>query len=250
MEEERKNTSTGKLILPVVLVAIFAVAIFGAGYAYFAATTSGAANVANVSANIPNGATTTISTLSNTCAISPTSAQMVQAVNNTSVAKSTDDCYLAVTLNGAAGVSCTYDIVLDETSTTDYAITKVNNVAYSGLEFTGTFNVVSGSCTTGQYTEATCTGTWTAASGTNADSVRTGISNTETQMDTLAGSATIGSTTADGLLSKGTIEVATDNTPVTHYYTLTEKWYNIPADQAAHSDKLYTYDLKAVNILC
>ena len=260
MDEEKKQVGVTKFIVPIVAVSIFALALFGAGYAYFAASVS-TNEVANISTQLPN-TTTTISTSSSECTMEILPGDMSQAKNNTTVpvnvANNTNNCYLAVTLNGSAGVSCTYNLVLQETSTNAYAITQVGDTPanYNGFEFTGTISVNRGSCSDAQYTDPTqCaanSGTWTTASSPNANAVSTGFAfDTETQMDTLSGKAGANPTVVtNGVLSTATIAVTTDDVAVTHFYTMSEKWYNIPHDQGVHAGETYSYVLKADNIVC
>ena len=237
MEEEKKSIGMNKFIIPIVAVAIFTLVLFGAGYAYFAATV-GAENVTNISAELP-ASTTSISTTSNTCSIQVLASEMAQAKNNNTVAINTTDCYLNVSLNGAAGVKCTYDVVLTEQSTIAYAPSDGVGSADIPFEFTGT---IVPTVTTGGNNNVT----FTKVSASAQDD----IGSTETQLNTLVGPLYYGSTATTGLIAKGTIEVQTADTAVTQLYTLTEKWYNIPAPQGTHAGKTYSYVLSAQNIVC
>ena len=239
MEEEKKEIGIGKFIVPIVAVAIFTLVLFGAGYAYFAATV-GAENVTNISAEIP-ASTTSISTTSNTCTIQVLASEMAEAKNSNTTAINTTACYLNVSLNGAAGVKCSYDIILEETSATNYVPTTGVGTTDIPFEFTGTF-VPTLSDSTGNNA-VTFSKTTSSASQT--------IQNNETQLNTLVGTLYQDATTsAAGLIAKGVIEVETADTEVTHEIVLTEKWYNIPAPQATHASKVYSYVLKADHIVC
>lgn len=239
MEEEKKGFGTSKFIVPIVAVAIFTLVLFGAGYAYFAATV-GAENVTNISAELP-ASTTSISTTSNTCSIQVLASEMAEAKNSNTVAINTTDCYLNVTLNGAAGVKCTYDVVLTESSTENYVPTEGVGTAAIPFEFTGTI----------APTLSDSNGNNAAVFTKTSSSATSTISNSETQLNTLVGTMYYDATTsAAGLIAKGTIEVQTADTEVSQLYTLTEKWYNIPAPQGTHAGKTYSYVLSAQNIVC
>ena len=258
MEEEKKGTGMAKVIVPIVAVALFSLVLFGAGYAYFAASVD-TNEVTNISANLP-AATTTISTSSNPCVIEVQAEKMVVSQNSNTTAINTTNCNLNITLSGAAGVQCTYDVILTQTSATAYAPTTgvgTTNVPY---EFTGKLTATSGAANL------------SSASGTTID-------NTETQMNVLVGALDNGSCvvtatgvhvvaasqaaceatagqawTADsshnGLLAKGVITIGANGESVTQVFTLEEKWYNVPLDQETHSNKLYTYEMKVDNIVC
>ncbi len=268
MEEENKQGGATKFIIPIVAVSIFTLALFGAGYAYFAASVT-TNEVANISTQLPN-TTTSITTSSSECVMNIAASEMVESKNSTTTPvnltndpNNNNTCFLAVTLDGADGVKCTYDLVLEETSNTAYTITQIGEPAanYTGKEFTGAITVEAGYCSDSQYLnlaecQAAGANTWTTASGNNADTFTTGLTaGTEYQMDSLVGKSTANSPIiANGKIATGTIEVNADANqvthPVTHYYTMTERWYNIPHDQRVHADKLYTYTLKANNIVC
>ncbi len=237
MEEEKKGLGMNKFIVPIVAVAIFTLVLFGAGYAYFAATV-GAENVTNISASIP-AATTSVSTTSNTCTINVAASDMAEAKNSATNEINNSSCFLNVTLNGAAGVKCTYDVILTETSANAYARTTGVGEGTIPYEFTGTINatISTGGNNAVEYTKET----------SNASST---IQGREVQLDTLVGSMYYNSTTTTGLLAKGTIEVQTDDTAVSQEYVFEEKWYNIPIPQGVHSNKVYSYVLSAQNIVC
>ena len=263
MDEEKKQVGVAKFIVPIVAVSIFTLALFGAGYAYFAASVS-TNEAANISTQLPN-TTTSISTSSSECVMNIAASEMVESKNSTTTPvnlandpNNNNSCYLAITLSGSTGVKCTYDLVLEETSNTPYRITQVGETPanYTGNEFTGAITAEAGTCSDDQYLNlADCQGaseTWTTATGTNAETFTTGITaGNEYQMDSLVGlQGANAPVITDGIIATGTIEVGANDTPVTHYYTLTERWSNIPHDQRVHADALYTYVLKADNIVC
>ena len=239
MEEEKKEIGIGKFIIPIVAVAVFTLVLFGAGYAYFAASV-GNANVTNISTELP-ASTTSISTTSNTCSIQVLASEMTEAKSNNTVAINTSACYLNVTLNGAAGVNCTYDVILTEESSTAYTPTTGVGTAPILYEFTGTIVPQLSDSNGNNAVEFTKVG---SSSGTS-------VGNNETQLNTLVGTLYYDANTSGaGLIAKGTIEVQTTDTEVSQVYTLTEKWYNIPADQQAHQSNTYSYVLKADHIVC
>ena len=284
MEEEKKGLGMNKFIVPIVAVAIFTLVLFGAGYAYFAATV-GAENVTNISASIP-AATTSVSTTSNTCTINVAASDMAEARNSATNEINNSSCFLNVTLNGAAGVKCTYDVILTEVSDSAYArtgecikssLSSETACKNGGFTWHGTYcaddtKTTSDACTDGTWTRIGTntnplqninyefTGTVNATistGGSNAveytketSSASSTIQGREVQLDTLVGSMYYNSTATTGLIAKGTIEVQTDGTAVSQEYVFEEKWYNIPIPQGVHSNKVYSYVLSAQNIVC
>ena len=255
MEEEKKGTGMAKVIVPIVAVALFSLVLFGAGYAYFAASVDNS-EVTNISANLP-AATTTISTSSNPCTINVQAENMVQAQNSNTVAINTTNCNLNITLSGAAGVQCTYDVILVETSNTVYSPTT--GVGPSGdvpYEFTGKLTATSGASSL-----STNSGTTIRNTETQMDVLKGSLSNgicmasgarviAENQSECESASGTWTSASGTGLLAKGVITIGANGESVTQVYTLEEKWYNVPLDQEKHSNKFYSYEMKADNIVC
>lgn len=251
MDEEKKEMNVSKYVVPVVVVAVFALLLFGAGYAYFAANVNIDNNVTNINATLPAGSTAIHST-SNTCTISPSATgdglieagEMTQGTADNTTPKALSSCYLNVILNGAAGVKCTYDVILNETSTNAYVPTTGVGAGDIPYEFTGTL-VSTSTDTSGS--NAIVFGS-TTAGGTAISNGTTGV---ETQMDTLVGTLYTDATTSGaGLIAKGTIEIPASGADVTQTITLTEKWYNIPLDQATHSAKSYSFVMSARNVVC
>ncbi len=215
MEEERKERNYKAYVVPIVAVAIFTLLIFGAGYAYFAAAINTNVNT-NSTATLPPSGTSFITSSSNDCSITVSAANMVAAQKNNYVG--TSNCGLTVTLNGSAGVSCTYDVYLN-TISTPYA--KTAGVDASVKEFTGYL-------------------TGTASAGT-APTIILGGTAGGTQMDTLVPSSTAA---GNGVkVASGTIALTADGTAVSHTYSFTENFYNIDADQSVHHDAVYQYKL-------
>ena len=249
---EEKKVSMGKFVIPVVAVTVFMLALFAAGYAFFAANLTGAENLANISAQLPSASTTLVTT-GNTCTMSVDASNMVEAKNNTTEAVHDADCYLSLVLSGAANVKCTYDVYLEETSTTgsSYQITNISaNTPYDGFEFTGTITYEAGSCSDGSSLNSDAcedeSGTWTDAEGDNDSDLSV---NAETQMDELV--TLNNDPDRPGLIAHGTIETDDEGNTVYHYYKMVEKWYNIPYDQSEfHDNALYTFELKVQNIEC
>ena len=108
-----ENKNYKAFIVPMVAVAIFTLVIFGAGYAFFAATVNTTA-IANISTQLPDSGTTFVVD-SDACSITVNAADMVQAQAGTYNGTST--CHLNVTLTGAAGVSCNYNVMLVQKGT-------------------------------------------------------------------------------------------------------------------------------------
>ena len=210
METKKYNS----FIVPVVAVAIFTLIVFGAGYAYFAATINND-SVTNINITLPSQ-NTSITSTSSTCSMTINAADMVySAVSGT--AKSSATCTLNVTLNGSQGVTCTYDVSLTAVPITGQDPTTYSPTAGLGdsKEFTGQLTL--------------------PASGATAQNSST----TETQINTLAGN----------VLANATITVPSGGT-VTQTYTFDEKWYNANVNQGGHADKTYQYQLSMTNVQC
>lgn len=214
MEEKNNNNNYKAFIVPIVAVAIFTLMIFGAGYAYFAATINNSA-ATNINLTLPEQGTT-ITSSATACEMTVNAADMVQAQNSTT-AKATKNCTLSVTLSGLEGVACTYNVTLTSVPTTGQTPTTYAPTTGLGSgvkEFTGKLTVPEG------------------ATVQNA-------SGTETQISTLDGK----------VLASGTITAPSSGT-VTQTYTFEEKWYNANIDQGVHAGKKYQYKLSMTDVKC
>lgn len=215
MDQEVKNQSLGKkLIVPLVAVALFAVLVFGATYAYFSAEIT-ANNTANLSANIPSTNTGVVTT-SSQCSFDVDAATMVQNLNSNTNAVNTATCGLTITLTGASGVACSYNLVIQETTDGDVAYVKTPDAPDN--EFTATV----------------------AKSGDAEYEITT-----ETNMD-----AIVKKTDGAKVLATETITVPSGETEMVNSYTITQKWYNIDAKQDSHKGHIYKYVLSAQDIVC
>ncbi len=213
--EEKKNNNYKAFIVPIVAVAIFALMIFGAGYAYFAATINNGA-VANISANLPKQGTTLISSATD-CLMDITAGSMVQSAVNTTNEKANATCTLTVTLTAEQGVSCNYSVTL-----TSVPVTGQDPTTYSATSGLGSGNKEF----TGMLTQ-------------KPSGVTPTYGGTETQMDTLDGKKLV---TTSITVSSGT--------STTHSYTFQEKWYNANVNQGVHADKKYRYKLHMTDAQC
>jgi len=215
--EEKNNNNYKAFIVPIVAVAIFALMIFGAGYAYFAATVN-TDNVTNINVVLPKQ-NTTITSTSSTCSMTINAADMVQSANSTTTAKSSSNCTLNVTLKGIEGVKCTYNVTLNAVPVLGQD--PVNPTTYSpssslgsNKEFTGKLTLPTGATEQNDST-------------------------TETQINTFDGK----------VLASATITVPSSGT-ITQTYTFEEKWYNAPVDQGVHANRRYQYQLSMTNVKC
>ena len=127
-----ENKNYKAFIVPMVAVAIFTLVIFGAGYAFFAATVNTTA-IANISTQLPDSGTTFVVD-SDACSITVNAADMVQAQAGTYNGTST--CHLNVTLTGAAGVSCNYNVMLVQKGTSNTYVPSAN-IPGGSFEFSG-----------------------------------------------------------------------------------------------------------------
>ena len=211
---EEKNNNYKAFIVPIVAVAIFTLMIFGAGYAYFAATITNT-NVTNINVTLPQQGTTITST-STTCQMSINAADMVQSANSTTH-KSNSTCYLNVTLNGLEGVACTYNVTL-------------SNVAVSGQTPT-TYSPTDGLGTGVKE----FTGQLIAPTGTTAQNG----SGSEVQINTL-----------DGKVVASATITAPAGGSITQSFKFEEKWYNADINQGVHANKKYQYKLSMTDVKC
>ena len=148
---ENKNNNYKAFIVPMVAVAIFTLVIFGAGYAFFAATVNTNAT-ANISTQLPDSGTTFIVD-SDPCSITVNAADMAQAQAGTY--NGTSSCHLNVTLTGAVGVSCNYSVMLVQKETSNTYVPSAN-IPASQFEFSGQ---LSGAATLAETQMNTLAGT-------------------------------------------------------------------------------------------
>ena len=243
MEKNKGNN----IVVLFIAISAFLLLIVGTSFAYFAAN-SNVTDAVNINVNIPS-VNTIITTNSTQCDINMADSSMAQASNSLSNDVANSTCSLNITLSGLPGIYCSYDVVLKEEST----VTNANYVPYvptSGIgtdytyEFTGTLtNSFSDSTGHNQITDSPYYN-----DGTNDITAL----NHEVQMDTLTSGLLFeeDDTASGGVLARGVIGINSENTPVTHSYTFTEKWYNLNKSQAGHKDKKYIYKLVAENIVC
>ena len=133
---ETEKSSSRLLLAPIISVAAFLIMIFGAGYAYFTATTQ--MNTATYQINMPSQ--TSLVCTKQDCGVTITPDQMTQA-NNSTTAKASNTCYLNCTCSGTQGAICNYNVTLANYSgVTPYAPT-------SGLGSMKEFTVQITGCT-------------------------------------------------------------------------------------------------------
>lgn len=238
MKNDRKKT-----ILLIVSFIVFIVLIIGTSYAYFSINTGNISNM-NVTANI-TGETTMISSESTACDMNLSINNMSQSrVDNNAAA--TSNCALTISLSGAQGVKCSYDVVIKEQSTLEnanyipYVPTPGIGVDYN-YEFTGTI--------TKDFSDNTNENqNIVVASYNDGDETIEAIGN-EIQMNVLREGLYINEELSNGKIAHGTIQV-TSSESVTHTYYFTEKWYNIPVPQTSQAGKSYSFVLQAENVIC
>lgn len=240
MDQEVNNGSLGKkLIVPLVAVALFAVLVFGATYAYFTANIT-TTNVGNLNTALENSSTV-FTTEGSTCSMLIYASDMVET-NVSSAAKNNTTCTLDVKLTGTANVSCNYTLQLVETSTNQYTPSLLD-AGGTGTEFTVAI-------TPGENPEdGADLFTMTETQGTNVSNV---LGDTAYDKSYANGVETAITTNAGRIasLKRQNIKVMTTGETTTHHYNIEMKWYNIMGDQDKHSGEKYTFDLKATEVKC
>lgn len=242
-----KKTNNTNIIVLIIAVSAFLLLIAGTSFAFFAAN-SNTNDVVNINVSIPQ-VNTILSSSATQCDLIIGESDMTQANQSSTDAASSANCTLNLTLSGAPGVYCTYDVVLKEQST----LVNENYVPYvptAGIgtdyefEFTGTL--------VNSFSDATGNNRLTDSLYYLDDTNHVDIINNEVQMDVLTSSLyyTSDDTLSSSVIARGIIGINNENTPVTHTYTFTEKWYNLEKSQRNHLDKKYIYKLAAENIVC
>ena len=204
-EEQKKKIDARLLIAPLVSVGAFLVLIFGAGYAYFTATTQ--MNTATYQINMP--AQTSLVCTKTDCSVTITPDQMVNDANviSTTTPKGTSSCSVACTCSGTDGATCSYSVGLAADPVTGQDPTTYSPTASLGGSKEFTVTVTSPSGCTAQNSSAN-----------------------ETQVNTQAGKTISNCTLTVGGTASATV-------------TAVFKWYNINLDQTVHAGKTYRYTL-------
>ena len=138
MNTEGRKIKTSMIIAPIVSVAAFFVLIFGAGYAYFTATTQ--MNTATYQVNMP--AQTSLVCTKTDCSVTITPDQMVNdsSVISASTPKGNSTCSVECTCSGTDGATCSYSVGLASSGTTYTPSAGLG----TGKEFTVTVSSPSG----------------------------------------------------------------------------------------------------------
>ena len=100
--------SINKFIIPIVAISIFAVILFGAGYAYFTAATS--MNTANYQITMP--VQTSLVCTKQDCGLTITPSQMTNGNTNSTNEKANNTCYVECTCSGSEGAVCNYNLTI------------------------------------------------------------------------------------------------------------------------------------------
>jgi len=204
MEEEKQKKMKGTyLVAPIISIAAFLMLIFGAGYAYFNATTTMA--TANYQINMPS--TTSLVCSKTDCSTTITPAQMANTAVDADNAKASSTCNVNCVCSGTSGAKCNYTVSLKQIGTNVYGVSP--SVVTAAGEFTTTITRTGSSCTL-----------TTANVKTNADFY-----------------GTAGKSIASCSLTAGSSSTNTSTVQVVF------KWYNKDADQTVHAGKVYKYEL-------
>ncbi len=213
--ESKKST----VLLTVIAVATLLVAVVGSTFAFFAVQAESDAKV-EITTETAKGSDIFNATGSGVLEIDVTNEKMTQAAGNNdeTIAELTDtDSSMTVSLTAGSGeAECTYTIVYEAAEGSDaYSVSKVDGVAYTGLEYT-----IEG---TSNYAGATH-----KIDPTNMDKVST------------FGPFTITDTAED----------TNPQQPTTETWTLTAKFYNLEIDQKDQIDKTFAGTFRVVPGTC
>ena len=144
------RTNNNVRVIPVIVaIFVFLLLIFMSGYAFYVASVN-TTNVANITANLPKIAT--FDSIATDCGIDITPAMMTIENANKNY---TNSCSITVTINGSKSAFCTYDIIVEEVSTTNYSRTTGVGSGSNQYEFTGK---ITGSATTSETQMDTLSG--------------------------------------------------------------------------------------------
>ncbi len=144
------RTNNNDRVIPVIVaIFVFLLLIFMSGYAFYVASVNNA-NVANITANLPKIAT--FDSIATDCGIDITPAMMTIENANKNY---TNSCSITVTINGSKSAFCTYDIIVEEVSATNYSRTTGVGSGSNQYEFTGK---ITGSATTSEVQMDTLSG--------------------------------------------------------------------------------------------
>ena len=144
------RTNNNVRVIPVIVaIFVFLLLIFMSGYAFYMASVN-TTNVANITANLPKIAT--FDSIATDCGIDITPAMMTIENANKNY---TNNCAITVTINGSKSAFCTYDIIVEEVSSTNYVRTTGVGSGSNQYEFTGK---ITGSATTAEIQMDTLSG--------------------------------------------------------------------------------------------
>lgn len=136
-----KANNNSKFVPVIVAIVVFLLLVFMSGYAFYSATIN-VNNAANIMSNLPK--MTTLDTTATDCGINVTPSMMTPENKNKNY---TDSCVINVTINGSKTAFCTYDIYVEEISTTNYVKSTGVGSGSNTYEFTGS---ITGSATAGE----------------------------------------------------------------------------------------------------
>ena len=97
-------------IIPIIAISVFAVLLFGAGYAYFTAQLT--MNVSNYEITMPQQ--TSLVCTKTDCNVTITPDMMTNTNINNTTAKGTSNCSVSCTCSGTQGATCNYNVTLFE----------------------------------------------------------------------------------------------------------------------------------------
>ena len=102
-----------KYLVPIMSISIFAILVFGAGFAYFTATLS--MNTSNYQVTLPSQ--TSLICTKTDCNVTITPAMMTEGNVSSTTPKGNSNCSLTCTCSGSQGATCVYNVSVFEVGT-------------------------------------------------------------------------------------------------------------------------------------
>lgn len=209
MEGERKNNTA---LLTVIAIATLLVAVVGATFAYFSASTDNDANVNVTATTAAADAFTATSSDDITLNVTADNMQQADGKNDYTVVADDDTATVTVTLTAGSGnATCTYDLVYTPSSESPKEIYNATQNTYNEFVIAGTSTLTGNS-----FTDVNIT-------GSSAITLKTGATITDS---------------------------GADSTATTETWTLTGKYYNLAVDQSDAAGHTYGGNITVENVSC
>ena len=153
---KNENDFNKKIILPLIAFMALMLITGGVSFAYYAFTSISNNNTANLNIQFPEKTNKIFDVQKTDCNFNITRAQMTQSACNNTTPQGTGSCQIVVSVNGSAGDTCSFNVLLSNNGTTNVYTKSVTTLASGTFEYAGT---LSGTATKAKTQMDTLAGT-------------------------------------------------------------------------------------------